>query len=241
MGRTYIFLRLSFLALIVLAGFLILLEILGMVSYQQHLDDGLQSSYDSYSSILDLVTYVYPFLLIPLLTGFVFLIIWTRKAYKISETVSIMQSQRRYSRGWTVGAWFIPFGNLFVPKKVITEIERILAVGAESEERVGDWQKKPINSNGTWWWILWIVTNLMDRYLSSNAFETVGNGLLTTSDYFLSTWLSVISNAVTIVSLILGIGYLGYITRNANIVLDKQNLSGANLTGVTMPDGAIHE
>jgi hypothetical protein len=121
MGRACIFLRVCFIVLIAFSGVLVLTEILGVISYQRHLEDGLDTSYNTYSSIIDLTDNIELRSLVPLIAGIVFLVVWTRKAFKVSEQVPIMQSQRRYSRGWSVGEWFIPFGNLYIPKKVITD------------------------------------------------------------------------------------------------------------------------
>jgi len=218
MRRTFAVLRLTFIATAVALGGLITTDLLGMIAYQQHLDDGLESSYDTYSSIVALndgllVTYV-----IPLIAGFVALIVWTRKAFRISETVDVPQFERKYSRGMAVGGWFIPIGNLFVPKRVISEIEQITTIGADPEKSDFSFKSQPLLTIGTWWWGLWIASGLLDRAVLSITSETDSEGFLTSDAYYQSTSLSLVANVAAVVSIILGLNYLGKITRNAESI-----------------------
>lgn len=218
MRRTFAVLRISFITTAIVLGGLIITDLLGMIAYQRHLDDGLESSYDTYSSIVALndgllVTYV-----IPLIAGFVALIVWTRKAFRISETVDVPQFERKYSRGMAVGGWFIPIGNLFVPKRVISEIEQITAIGADPEKSAFSFKSQPLLTIGTWWWGLWIASSLLDRAVLSITSETDSEGFLTSDAYYQSTSLSLVANVAAVVSIILGLNYLGKITRNAESI-----------------------
>ena len=226
MGRSYSVLRAIFVALIVVSAALVVTGLLTAFSYQIHLDDGAQESYDLYSSIVSLDEFFSILSLVPLVGGFVTLIVWTRRAYIVSENAPITQSTRRYSRGMAVGSWFIPFGNLFVPKKVISEVERALTIGAEDELRAGEWSQRPVKRGGTWWWALWVFSSLIDRALMNSLKQTDADGYLTSAAVFQSAWLSATSNAVTIASLVLGIGYLGHVTQLAELSLTRQRLKG---------------
>lgn len=227
MGRIFSLIRIVFVASAVLCGGLILTGLLSVISYRQHLEDGLYASYQTHTSIADLgnllsIASIFPFILI-----YVLLIVWTRKAYKISEAASVNQFERKFSRRMSVGAWFIPISNLIAPKRVISEIEQILDVGADSDAGGLSWQSRPIRSSGSWWWALWITTNLTDRFLLPRTYKFDAEGFLTVDSLYQSTALSIVSNVITIISLILGIGYLGHITRNAESVKRMQSLSGA--------------
>jgi Domain of unknown function (DUF4328) len=222
MGRSFSVLRGIFVALIVTSTSLVVTGVLTAFSYQSHLQDGAQESYDLYTSIVSLDDFFTILSIIPLVAGFVALIVWTRRAFIVSENAPITQSTRRYSRGMAVGSWFIPFGNLFVPKKVISEVERALTVGAEDQLRAGEWSQRPVKQSGTWWWALWVFSMFIDRALMNSLKQTDADGYLTTSAVFQSAWLSAASNAVTVASLVLGIGYLGYVTRLAEGNLARQ-------------------
>jgi hypothetical protein len=187
----------------------------------------LEVSYETYSSIVDLDILLSTISIFPFISIYVLLIVWTRKAYKISEAASVNQFERKFSRRMSVGAWFIPISNLFAPKRVISEIEQILDVGADSDASGLSWQSRPIRTSGTWWWALWITTNLTDRFLFPLTLKTDAEGLLTADSLYQATAISGVSNVITIISLILGIGYLGHITRNAESVKRMQSLNEA--------------
>jgi hypothetical protein len=226
-GRTFSLIRIAFVTSAVLCGGLILTGLLSVFSYRQHLEDGLEASYETYSSISALDSLLTTFSIFPFILIYVLLIVWTRKAYKISEAATVNQFERKFSRRMSVGAWFIPISNLFAPKRVISEIEQILDVGADSDASGLSWQSRPIRTSGTWWWALWITTNLTDRYLLPLTKETDAAGFTTVDSLYQFTALSGVSNVITIISLILGIGYLGHITRNAESVKRMQSLNEA--------------
>ena len=225
MGRTFSLIRIVFVASTVLCGGLILIGLLLVFSYRQHLEDGLEASYETYSSIADLDSLLRNFSIFPFILIFVLLIVWTRKAYKISEAASVNQFERKFSRRMSVGAWFIPISNLFAPKRVISEIEQILDVGADSDASGLSWQSRPIRTSGTWWWALWITSNLTDRFLLPLTEKTDAEGFTTVDSFYQFTALSGVSNVIKFISLILGIGYLGHITRNAESVKRMQSLN----------------
>lgn len=82
-----------------------------------------------------------------LATGMLF-IAWLHQAYK--AIVSLGAEGRRWSPGWAIGGWFIPFANLVIPKLVINEVDRVSAAGPPP---VGtSWKGSPILTVGSFWW-----------------------------------------------------------------------------------------
>jgi hypothetical protein len=227
MLRSFSVLRISFVCTAIVLGGLIISGFLGIFAYRQHLSDGLDSSYDTYSSMVALNDGLSVVYLAPLIVGFIALVVWTRKTFKISETVGGTQFERKYTRGMAVGGWFIPFGNLFIPKRVISEIEQITSVGADPEKKGLSFKSQPILSLGTWWWGLWVASRLADRAALSVASETDADGFLTADAYYHSTLLSIGANSVAIASVVLGIAYLGGVTRNARTI-EQANQMRAN-------------
>ncbi len=55
--------------------------------------------------------------------GAVLLMVWLNLAYKAGQSRGAID--RTWSSGWTVGAWFIPFANLAIPKLVVNEVDRM--------------------------------------------------------------------------------------------------------------------
>lgn len=83
---------------------------------------------------------------------FVLLIIWTYRIHKVSSKV--VSSGRKWSKGWSVGGWFIPIANFIIPPMVIGESARI----AECKMRRGSgagWKRMPKDSLLIWWWLLY--------------------------------------------------------------------------------------
>lgn len=224
-GRLFSLIRIVFVISAVLCGGLILTGLLSVISYRLHLEDGLDASYQTHTSIADLVSILSIVATFSFILIYVLLIVWTRKAYKISEAASINQFERKFSRRMSVGAWFIPISNLFAPKRVISEIEQILDVGVDSDASGLSWQSRPIRKSGTWWWALWITTRLTDNFLLPLTSKTDAEGFLTEDSLYQSTALSIVSNVIAVIALILGIGYLGHITRNAESVKRKQSFN----------------
>ena len=74
------------------------------------------SAEDRHSSFFGL----YALVAIPV---FILLIIFSFKAYKAAQ--SLWAGPRKWSRGWTVGGWFIPLANFIIVPKVLIETDRI--------------------------------------------------------------------------------------------------------------------
>lgn len=94
-------------------------------------------------------------------TGFVFFLMWFRRAYK---NIQIIGYKTPYKDGWAVGGFFVPFVNLFYPYEIMKTI----------------WQKMRLTAEGNnikhhlaggiygWWWFFWLFSNI----LSSIAGQT---------------------------------------------------------------------
>ncbi len=225
MRRSLNVLRITFIATALMSGGTIITGLLGIGALSQHMSDGLDTSYETYSSIVDLYDSLSVLTLIPIIAGFIALITWTRRAFKESERIAIQQFERKYSRGMAIGSWFIPIGNVFVPKKVISEIEKIAALGTDPNDTGLNWQSRDLRLSGRWWWILWIISGLIARGASNMDLETDVNGFLTADAYYQATTASMISDVVVIVSIILGIRYLNEVTR------DLENIQPSKISG----------
>lgn len=57
------------------------------------------------------------------LATFVLLIIFTNRSYKASQ--SLWNGPRKWSRGFSVGGWFIPFANFYIPPSLLIETDKI--------------------------------------------------------------------------------------------------------------------
>jgi Domain of unknown function (DUF4328) len=121
-----------------------------------------------------------------LVTAAIF-IAWFHDAYKNVGRLGV--NGLRWSSGWAIGAWFVPFLNLVRPKAILNDIWR----GSDPKARVGStlgWDDSPPALYQVWWG-LWILAALFDRiaYLAFNRAETpdairTGTHLLMASDVF---------------------------------------------------------
>lgn len=86
--------------------------------------------------------------LVTVVTGILFLI-WFFQAYE--SAASRGAAGRTWGSGWTVGAWFIPLGNLVIPKLVMNEIDRMSnpRVQAPVGARWRGMGRHPLND--LWW------------------------------------------------------------------------------------------
>lgn len=57
---------------------------------------------------------------VPYILLFVFFILWMRRAYHNLHQAGTVGL--RYTEGWAVAGWFIPFANLFIPFRIVKEI-----------------------------------------------------------------------------------------------------------------------
>jgi hypothetical protein len=90
---------------------------------------------------------------------FILLIIFSFKAYK--STQSLWAGPRKWSRGWTVGGWFIPLANFIIVPKVLIETDRIASAPRNGGQVSDGWQGLKANSMLIWWWALYGVGTVM--------------------------------------------------------------------------------
>jgi hypothetical protein len=90
-------------------------------------------------------------------TGVAFLV-WFRRAYRNLPTLGA--ESLRFSSGWAVGAWFVPFLNLVRPKQITDDIWR--ASDPALPARPGAvWKQQRVPALLHWWWALFILSGLL--------------------------------------------------------------------------------
>jgi hypothetical protein len=130
-------------------------------------------SYDAASGTFILAT------LWMLIAGILF-IIWFFQAYRSAESHGA--SGRRWSTGWTIGAWFIPLANFVIPKLVMNEVDRMsnpLAGEPPTDER---WKPVPRMAVSDLWWtallmgtVLWLFG--IAAFSSASSYTSTGSGV----------------------------------------------------------------
>jgi Domain of unknown function (DUF4328) len=105
-----------------------------------------------------------------LITGVVF-IVWTRRVYRNLRPLDCIDLRHR--EGWAVGAWFVPFASLFLPKQILNDVWRGSDPDAESPMRLAGRRVSPILD---WWWTVFLTACILrfaaNGRVSDAGFET---------------------------------------------------------------------
>lgn len=102
----------------------------------------------------------------------VLFLMWMHRAYRNLKPLGA--KGRQYSPGWAVGAWFIPFGNLFIPIRIAKEL------WTKSDPEMAEFGF--LSSDSTvpgffgLWWGFWVTHNIANNVATRLSFraDTVG-------------------------------------------------------------------
>ncbi|MGW1159205.1 DUF4328 domain-containing protein [Streptomyces sp. NPDC002513] len=76
----------------------------------------------------------------------VLFLVWLARSRRNAQELSPQASVP--SRGWTIGAWFIPVVNFFVPRRFVLDIGRASSAS---------WEQKRDTTLVNLWWVAWIT------------------------------------------------------------------------------------
>ena len=104
--------------------------------------------------------------LLALLVAAPIVIVWL---FRTSKAMTARGAEgRRWSPGWAIGSWFVPFANLILPRLVVAEIEKCVSE-PYSGTPIGDrWATHQRFTMGDVWWFLWVAGNVVS-YLGTVA------------------------------------------------------------------------
>jgi len=130
--------------------------------FEEYWDRGSRSNLEAWGAAEDNASAAFglPILLNAVLL--ILLIIWMFRAHRVTDLLG--GTDRKWSRGWTIGGWFIPVANFLIPKLVLGEIERI-AQSPRTDGRIAtDWRKTSSSAKGWLWWGLWFLGIVLVRF-----------------------------------------------------------------------------
>jgi hypothetical protein len=116
------------------------------------------------------------------LATFVLLIIFSFRSYKASQ--SLWTGPRKWSRGFSVGGWFIPFANFYIPPSLLIETDKI-SRAPRSNGVVGDgWRALNRDNAFILWFALYGVGLAVASRISSfddavDDFQDISDRLVT--------------------------------------------------------------
>ncbi|MFI1169612.1 DUF4328 domain-containing protein [Streptomyces sp. NPDC020801] len=135
-----------------------------------------------------------------LVTGIVF-IVWF---YRVRVNAGYFaQDVCTMARGWAIGAWFVPVGNLWLPYRVASEIWQASAQSAPD----GSWRtvsKAPVTA----WWTLTITSAVIGR-----AGSSLTDSATTLADLRHAVALAALGDLLNAVAAVLAIVFVRRLTR----------------------------
>jgi hypothetical protein len=124
---------------------------------------------------------------------------WLWRARNNAERLS--RAEHRLGRGWTIGAWFCPIVNLWLPRQILDDIWSTSRPGVPTDQyRVHGLERSPLVR--WWWWALianWVVTLLVRLQLRG---EVSVDLLQTVAVYSTVSMLLVIAAAVLLIRIV---------------------------------------
>ena len=112
---------------------------------------------------------VVAFAFLAMIPTMIVFIVWMFRYWTQLFAVKANATPKR-RRGWTVGGWFIPVGNLWIPKQIVDDYWRTTSeFGANS-------RGQKVSPLVHWWWAAWLAGGLMRQ---------IGGAVDPTND---STW-----------------------------------------------------
>jgi len=95
--------------------------------------------------------------------GFVLQVVWLVKAHISTTSLLVEPAQRKYSRGWAIGVWFIPLANLISTPQVFAEHQRIADAPRNNGWADEQWKSIKVRSVLIWWWVLMLIGFILNR------------------------------------------------------------------------------
>jgi hypothetical protein len=111
------------------------------------------ASLDELISIAEMIDLVAVAQLVSLLVGGILFLAWFHRAYGNLRALGV--SEPRYKRGWAIGAWFIPFANLVLPKQMANDLWR--AGDPMMQPNEPGWQGRAVAPLLHWWWAFYLI------------------------------------------------------------------------------------
>jgi hypothetical protein len=143
---------LMFTAQLIATALFIITSVVAMFYYQRTPDyDGESLSWEMAPHIASSLS-----LMVTTVLGIVYFLRWFRRAYANLERVG---ENIAYSEGWAVGAWFVPFLNLWRPYQIMKEIwyktRQVYGTVADEDHRLVKI-----------WWIVFLIRGFLERTTS---------------------------------------------------------------------------
>ena len=126
-------------------------------------------------------------------TGIVWLV-WLYRAYNNLGAVGVKKA--RFSPGWAVGYWFVPFVNLVRPYQIVVDLWQ-RSEGLNASDSVEHLPRPPIIS---WWWGVYLLSAFAAR-----ASASLISDAHTAQDFITATNLGVVEDGIGVIAALLAV------------------------------------
>ena len=150
-------------------------------------------------------------------TAVVFLM-WFHRVYR--NLPALGAAGLRFTPGWVVGYWFIPFANLVRPVQAAGEMFRG-SDPALNETWGTAWQRRPGSVLVGSWWAIWLISNIYDNFSMRISLATESIESLISS-----SWLSIVGAALNILAALLAIAMITSIDRRQEVKYEQRFRQG---------------
>jgi hypothetical protein len=127
-------------------------------------------------------------------------LLWLHRASGNMAALGNTKAKIEYTPGWAVGSFFIPFANLFLPYRAVSEVW-VRSEPPVREEGGGlAFAPRPPTTLVLAWWVTWLVSNFIGR-----AASRFGDGADTIETLQMVTWAAILSDVLSIVAAVLAV------------------------------------
>lgn len=120
--------------------------------YNSLAEDSAANNWSTWESVYGVIYVISLILTIPIA---ILLIIWTYNAHKASA--SLEPGPRKWGRGWSIGAWFIPIANYILLPLVLAEIHKIASAERTAGKVTGDWPRRSTPASVVLWFVFYAI------------------------------------------------------------------------------------
>lgn len=193
----------------------------GAVTYSQSLGDRLQF-WENFAKLAFLTWIVVGLTLVK----------WLKSCYRYAKEADFATGFKY--EGWTVGAWIIPFANIFIPFQIISEIYKAGAPGYHEKD---GWKQESGSGILLTWWIFWLLAHLIMTVAGKQAMQNSSLGELTMPQvigiYDIQAWVCAISILVAVLWFFVANHLTGRL-------LGRKPLVNSGLVRMTTEHGKLH-
>jgi heme/copper-type cytochrome/quinol oxidase subunit 2 len=130
------------------------------------------------------------------------IVVWCVWQFRAQSNVRALGAANlRYSPGWAVGWWFVPFANIVMPYLTVRELWK----ASDPEGGSVGWQMGKTSPVLPFWWACWLGYAVLVSIGSSILASADANGVASVDTRIAVTWWSIAGQVAYVVAAVLAI------------------------------------